>query len=154
MVRIRTSSAPEVLVPLDRASGEPLHRQLEQGLREAIRSGRLGPGCPETAGGLPTPRPAAQRSAADGRVRTSAGADVTDAYERGADHAVRLARASGATGAVLKARSPSCGCREVYDGSFTRTRVAGEGVTAERLRLEGLEVRSEEELSGWEPAPG
>jgi uncharacterized protein YbbK (DUF523 family) len=123
----------------------------------ALRSAhgaRLVPVCPETAGGLPTPRPAAERSASDGRVRTSSGADVTVAYERGADHAVRLARTTGATGAVLKARSPSCGCREVYDGSFTRTRVAGEGVTAERLRLEGLEVCSEEELSGWEPARG
>ena len=112
------------------------------------------PVCPETAGGLPTP--AAGRGALGVR-RPGAhvvGADVTDAYERGADHAVRLARATGATGAVLKARSPSCGCHEVYDGSFTRTRVAGEGVTAERLRLEGLEVRSEEELSGWEPARG
>lgn len=112
---------------------------------------RLVPVCPETAGGLPTPRPAAERSAADGRVRTEAGDDVTEAYERGAEHAVRVARAAGATAAVLKARSPSCGCREVYDGTFTRTRVAGEGVAAERLRLAGLEVRSEEELSGWAP---
>ena len=115
---------------------------------------RLVPVCPETAGGLPTPRPAAERSASDGRVRTEAGDDVTDAYERGAEQAVRLARATGATAAVLKARSPSCGCREVYDGSFTRSRGEGEGVTAERLRLEGLEVRSEEELSGWQPARG
>lgn len=120
----------------------------------ADHGARLVPVCPETAGGLPTPRPAAERSAIDGRVRTATGDDVTAAYELGAAHAARLALATGATGAVLKARSPSCGCREVYDGSFTRTRVAGEGVTAERLRLEGLEVRSEEELSGWEPSPG
>lgn len=116
---------------------------------------RLVPVCPETAGGLPTPRPAAERSAADGRVRTAAGDDVTSAYERGAAQAERLARAVGAGAAVLKARSPSCGCRRVYDGSFSRTLVAGEGVTAERLRLAGLQVRSEEELSGWEPTvPG
>lgn len=120
----------------------------------AVHGVRLVPVCPETAGGLPTPRPAAERSVVDGRVRTEAGDDVTDAYERGADHAVALARATSAHAAVLKARSPSCGCREVYDGSFTRTRVAGEGVTAERLRLAGLEVRSEEELSGWTPSPG
>jgi uncharacterized protein YbbK (DUF523 family) len=55
---------------------------------------------------------------------------VTDAYERGAAQAVRVAAASGAAGAVLKARSPSCGCHEVYDGTFSRTRVPGEGVTA------------------------
>lgn len=65
------------------------------------------PVCPETAGGLPTPRPAAERSAADGRVRTADGADVTAAYEKGAAAAVRLAVAVGASAAVLKARSPS-----------------------------------------------
>jgi uncharacterized protein YbbK (DUF523 family) len=109
--------------------------------------------CPETAGGLPTPRPAAERSIADGRVRTADGVDVTDAYRRGAAHAVALAAATGATAAVLKARSPSCGCHEVYDGSFTRTRVAGEGVAAEALRLAGLDVRSEDDVAaGWAPS--
>jgi len=108
--------------------------------------------CPETAGGLPTPRPSAERSAADGRVRTADGTDVTAAYERGARQAVVLAVAIGAEAAVLKARSPSCGCHEVYDGSFTRTRVAGAGVTAEALQNAGLEVVSEDDVAaGWAP---
>jgi uncharacterized protein YbbK (DUF523 family) len=59
---------------------------------------------------------------------------------------LRLAQAVGATSAVLKARSPSCGCDGIYDGSFTRTRVAGEGVTAEALRAAGITVCSEEEV--------
>jgi uncharacterized protein YbbK (DUF523 family) len=101
--------------------------------------------CPESVGGLPTPRPRAERQS-DGRVRTEDGTDVTEWYERGARHSVELARAAGASRAVLKARSPSCGCREVYDGTFTRTRVAGEGVTAEALRRAGVEVVSEEDL--------
>jgi uncharacterized protein YbbK (DUF523 family) len=109
------------------------------------RTRRLVPVCPEVAGGLPTPRPAAEIQPS-GRVCTAAGDDVTDAYERGAAHAVRLARAVGATGAVLKARSPSCGCHEVYDGSFTRTRVPGEGVTARALRAAGVPVWSEEDV--------
>jgi uncharacterized protein YbbK (DUF523 family) len=101
--------------------------------------------CPERAGGLPTPRAEAQRQA-DGTVRTVDGQDVTAFYERGADEAVRLARSVGATRAVLKARSPSCGCHEIYDGTFTRTRVPGEGVTAAALRAAGLDVMSEEDL--------
>jgi uncharacterized protein YbbK (DUF523 family) len=109
---------------------------------ELRRDRRLIPVCPETAGGLPTPRPAAEIQP-DGRVRTAAGDDVTDAYRRGAAQAVRLATAAGAAGAVLKARSPSCGCHEVYDGSFSRTRVAGEGVTARALREAGVPVWSE-----------
>jgi len=107
---------------------------------------RLVPVCPEVAGGLPTPRPAAERQP-DGRVRDVDGDDVTEWFERGAAHAVQVANATGATRAILKARSPSCGCHEIYDGSFTRTRVAGEGVTAQALRRAGLEVVSEEDVS-------
>ncbi len=101
--------------------------------------------CPETVGGLPTPRPAAERQS-DGRVRTADGTDVTDAYRRGAEAAVAMAAAVSAPRAVLKARSPSCGCHQVYDGSFSRTLVDGDGVTAEALRGAGLEVLSEEDL--------
>jgi uncharacterized protein YbbK (DUF523 family) len=102
--------------------------------------------CPETMGGLPTPRAAAELQR-DGRVVNVDGDDVTAAYERGAGAAVQVARITGAEQAVLKARSPSCGCREIYDGTFTRTRVAGEGMTARALREAGLAVRTEEEVS-------
>lgn len=122
----------------------------------ALASGRrLAPVCPEVMGGLTTPRPAAEVQA-DGTVRTASGDDVTDAYRRGAGAVVELARAMGVREAVLKARSPSCGCHEVYDGTFTRTRVVGEGVTARALREAGLTVRSEEDLAaaGEAPAPG
>lgn len=77
---------------------------------------------------------------------TASGDDVTDFYRRGADHAVALARAVGAEKAVLKARSPSCGCHQVYDGSHRGVLVDGEGVTAEALRVAGFEVISEEDL--------
>ena len=106
---------------------------------------RLIPVCPEVAGGLPTPRPAAELGA-DGRVRTASGEDVTGFYERGADHAVAVARAAGVARAVLKARSPSCGCHEIYDGTHRRVLVQGEGVTAAALRRAGIEVISEEDL--------
>ena len=101
--------------------------------------------CPEVAGGLPTPRPAAEVGH-DRRVRTAAGEDVTEFYERGARHAVSVALAVGARRAVLKARSPSCGCHQIYDGSHQGRLVAGEGVTAEALRRAGVEVLSEEDL--------
>ena len=98
--------------------------------------------CPETMGGLPTPRPAAERRR-DGRVVAVDGSDVTAAYARGAAATVELARASGARRAVLKARSPSCGCHQIY---VDDTLVDGEGVTAQTLREAGIEVRSEEDL--------
>lgn len=106
---------------------------------------RLIPVCPEVAGGMSTPRPAAERGS-DGLVRTAAGEDVTEFYERGAAHAVALAQAAGVERAVLKARSPSCGCHEIYDGTHRRVLVRGEGVTAAALRRAGIEVISEEDL--------
>ena len=107
---------------------------------------RLIPICPETAGGLPTPRPAAELQP-DGTVRTAAGDDVSVFYARGAAAAVALASVVGATEAVLKARSPSCGCAGVYDGTFSHTVRPGAGVTALALLQAGLSVRSEEDLT-------
>ena len=104
----------------------------------------LVPVCPEQLGGLPTPRPPAERQG--DAVRTQAGADVTEQYRRGAEEAARLCRLLGCQAAVLKERSPSCGSGEIYDGTFTGTRVPGDGVTAERLRAEGIPVYGESEL--------
>jgi uncharacterized protein YbbK (DUF523 family) len=114
------------------------------------RGRRLIPVCPESVGGLPTPRPAAEIQR-DGTVRTATGADVTPAYTRGARHAVALAQATGVEAAILKARSPSCGCHEIYDGTFTRTRIQGEGLTAHALRAAGIPVHSEEDIPPPEP---
>ena len=88
-------------------------------LLEALRAGghTAVPVCPEVYGGLPTPRPPAERQGC--RVTTCTGADVTAAYQKGADTAVRLAALTGCTAAVLKANSPSCGAGTIYDGSFS-----------------------------------
>ena len=114
---------------------------------------RLIPVCPEVAGGLPTPRPAAERDRVDGRVRTEDGTDVTPHYDRGAAHTVAVASAARAVGAVLKARSPSCGCHQIYDGTHARSLVPGEGITAAALRAAGVTVCSEEDLEQPGPLP-
>ena len=101
----------------------------------------LVPVCPEQLGGLPTPRPPAERQGE--AVRTQAGADVTEQYRRGAEEAARLCRLLGCQAAVLKERSPSCGSGEIYDGTFTGARVPGDGVTAERLRAVELLLKVE-----------
>jgi uncharacterized protein YbbK (DUF523 family) len=79
------------------------------------------------------------------------GDDVTAAYRRGAEAAVAVAKAVGATRAVLKARSPSCGSTAVYDGTFSRRLVPGRGVTAAALAAAGLEVGSEEDAAAAAP---
>ena len=99
------------------------------------------PLCPEQLGGLPTPRTPAERQGQ--RVVTEDGGDVTAEYQKGAEEALGLAKLLGAEGAVLKARSPSCGCGSIYDGSFTHRVVPGDGVTAETLRKAGIPLCTE-----------
>lgn len=103
----------------------------------------LVPVCPEQLGGLPTPRPPAER--VGGEVRTKYGVDVTEPYCRGAEEAVALARLLDCPCAVLKARSPSCGSGTIYDGTFTGTLVPGDGVAAAALKEAGVAVFTEEE---------
>ncbi|HNW04939.1 MAG TPA: DUF523 domain-containing protein [Oscillospiraceae bacterium] len=100
--------------------------------------------CPECDGGLPTPRPPAERRGES--VVTASGADVTEAYRRGAEIALRLAKELHADYAVLKAKSPSCGRGMIYDGGFTGTLVPGNGVTAELLLQNGVPVKTENDL--------
>lgn len=109
------------------------------------------PVCPEQLGGLPTPRPPAEIRA--GRVVTREGADVTDAYRRGAEATAALAKMLGCRHAILKARSPSCGCGRVYDGCFSRRLVDGDGFAAAALKREGVRVLTEEETVSLEASP-
>ena len=102
------------------------------------------PVCPEQLGGLPTPRPPAERQGAV--VRTQAGKDVTEQYTRGAREALRLYRLLDCDAAVLKERSPSCGHGQVYDGTFSATLTAGDGVTAELLAAHGIPVYGESRI--------
>ena len=101
----------------------------------------LVPVCPEQMGGLATPRLPAERQG--DRVVTKEGADVTAQYRRGAEEALRLCRLFHCQAALLKERSPSCGCGSVYDGTFTGALTAGDGVTAELLRAAGVPVYGE-----------
>lgn len=103
----------------------------------------LVPVCPEQLGGLPTPRPPAERR--DGRVVTQNG-DVTEQYRRGAEETLKLCRLLGCEAAVLKERSPSCGYGDIYDGTFSGTLTAGNGVTAELLSAHGIQVYGESQI--------
>lgn len=104
----------------------------------------LVPVCPERAGGLPTPRTPSERQGE--RVVMRDGHDVTEEYRRGAEYALAVFCREGCVAAVLKARSPACGCGAVYDGTFSGTLVPGDGVAAELLRANGVRVLTEEQI--------
>ena len=104
----------------------------------------LVPVCPEQLGGLPTPRPPAECHGE--RVVTRDGADVTAQYRRGAREALALCRMFHCDAALLKERSPSCGHGQIYDGSFSRCLIPGDGVTAALLRENGILVYGESQI--------
>ena len=118
---------------------------LEEDKLAALRARyRLIPVCPESAGGLPTPRAPSERQGE--KVVSKLGQDVTGEYRKGADTALYLARRYGCTRALLKERSPSCGSGAIYDGSFTGTLIPGDGVAAESLKAAGISVYGESQI--------
>ena len=95
-------------------------------------------------GGLPTPRTPAERRGRD--VITRKGIVVTREFQRGVYQSVQLAKQYGCKVALLKANSPSCGCGFIYDGTFTHTLIAGDGMLTEALKDEGIHVFTEKEI--------
>lgn len=127
---------------------------LDSRIRELVSQGKAMLVCPEQLGGCPTPRPAAEFdgvTGADvldgkGRVRYEDGNYVTEEFIKGAVEVLEIAKTIGAKKAILKARSPSCGCGLVHDGSFSGRLVEGNGVTAELLIRNGIDVITENEI--------
>lgn len=113
-------------------------------LSELMALAELIPVCPEILGGLPTPRPPAERRG--DLVITCEGGDVTEAYARGARESLHLAQMFGARLALMKERSPSCGAGEIYDGSFTHARIPGDGTASALLKAHGIEVYGESRI--------
>ena len=103
------------------------------------------PICPEVMGGLPTPRVPSE--ICGDRVLMKDGHDVTENYNRGAQTALRLARENGCTVAILKEKSPSCGSGLIHNGLFDGGLVAGDGITAQLLKKEGIRVLGESEIT-------
>ena len=102
------------------------------------------PVCPEQLGGLPPPRPSAEF--VGGTVRTKDGASVDLEYREGAKKALEIAKNAHAELAILQSRSPSCGVKEIYDGSFTGKKIPGQGVFARLLSASGIRVMDIEDL--------
>lgn len=121
------------------------HKQVRSDILDRWRSeGRLVAVCPEEAGGLGTPRPASERLG--DRVLAKTGDDVTNAFQKGAEAALALAKRHGCRFALLKESSPSCGSSLIHDGAFQGRKIPGQGVTTELLRAHGVRVFNENEI--------
>jgi len=100
--------------------------------------------CPEVAGGLPIPRAAAEIQGSS--IVTLAGDDVSKQFDQGAQKALEICQQHDIHMAILKEGSPSCGVTEINDGTFTHTKVVGQGITARLLQAYGIKVFSEHQL--------
>ena len=96
------------------------------------------PVCPEVAGGLPVPR--RRSEIVSGAVMNDAGESVDAAFRAGAAECLQIAKDEGIDLAILQPRSPSCGVKQVYDGSFSGRLVDGSGVFAALLKENGFRV--------------
>lgn len=102
------------------------------------------PVCPEQLGGLPTPRENSEIKRK--RVITVSGKDKTENMKKGAEETLKIAKLFNIKQAILKQKSPSCGCGKIYDGTFSGKIIKGDGVTTALLKKNKIKVISEEDI--------
>ena len=121
-----------------------------QAVCDFARGHQVVPVCPEVLGGLPTPRCPAE--IVQGVVTNKEGINVDREFRAGAAKALAIAKENGVELAILQSRSPSCGVKEIYDGTFSGTKIPGQGVFAKMLMDEGVESYTEQFVPRWKEA--
>jgi uncharacterized protein YbbK (DUF523 family) len=117
---------------------------LSENVKKLVEEGKAIMVCPEVEGKLPIPRhPCEIRN---NKVVNTQNEDKTVEFILGAEKVLELAKKHNIKKAILKEKSPSCGSSFIYDGTFSRTLIKGQGVTTKLLRENGIEVISDEEL--------
>lgn len=127
---------------------------LDARVLKLLKEGKAMPVCPEQLGGQETPRAPHEIINGNGldvlegkaRILGPGDDDVTAKFIKGAYETLDIAKAVGASIAILKARSPSCGVSEIYDGTFSGTKRNGNGVTTQLLLSKGMKIFTEENL--------
>ena len=129
-----------------------------EALLDLIKTSNVMSVCPEVLGGLLTPREPAEIVGGDGqavldgtaKVISMTGQDVTDNFIKGAYATLKRAQELNVSMIILKENSPSCGSSMIYDGTFSGSKVVGNGVTAALLKRNGIKVFSEENYAKTE----
>ena len=103
--------------------------------------------CPEVMGELPTPRVPGEIKG--DKVINLDGFDVTNEYQKGALKTLEIARQNDIKIAILKSNSPSCGCGKIYDGTFSKTLIDGDGITSKLFKEKGILVLNEENFMDY-----
>ncbi len=111
---------------------------------EMVKKGQAIPLCPEILGGLAIPRPKVEQRG--GRILSENGQDLTQQYEAGGEKALQIAKLVNCKKAILKSKSPTCGCGMIYDGTFSGTLIHGDGIFCALLKKTGISVYTENEI--------
>jgi len=112
------------------------------------------PVCPEQLGGLSTPRAPQEIQGGTGddilngkcKVINKEGQDVTREFTKGAEETLKIARQLNIREFIAKSGSPSCGCGQIHDGTFSGKLIDGDGITTALLKRNGIKIMPEEEL--------
>lgn len=113
-------------------------------LAEFLKDKQVVPICPEVLAGFPIPRPRIERRGT--LILNEHGEDVTEACLMGVSKALMILEGQGIDLVILQSRSPSCGVKQIYDGTFTGKKINGQGVFAEALTGAGYVVMDIEDL--------
>ncbi len=113
-------------------------------VRKFLEGHQVIPVCPEVMGGLPVPRSPAE--IVNGVVTNAEGISVDREFRLGAEKALQIALEEHAQLAILQSRSPSCGAKEIYDGTFSKRKIPGKGIFAALLEEAGIPVIDLEDL--------
>lgn len=123
------------------------HHHLIEELMTLYQQGKVIAVCPEVLGGLPIPRDPAEIQNTDPLfIQTNHGQNVTQEYISGAKKALKMFLDNDVKVAILKFRSPSCGCDGVYDGTFTHTLAKGQGVFAKMCQEHNIKLFHENQI--------
>ncbi len=102
------------------------------------------PVCPEMLGGLPCPRKPVEWVGE--RVLTKDGDDCTEAFRLGVQRTMEIIEGRRIDLAILQSRSPTCGVKQIYDGTFSGTRINGMGALARALKERGIPLMDAEDV--------
>lgn len=109
-----------------------------------IKGHKVIPVCPEVAGGLPIPRIPVELQ--NGRAINANGEDVTEFFQAGTEKTMARLAEEHIDLAILQPRSPSCGYKQIYDGTFTKTLIEGKGMFAQALAEAGIPMMDADHL--------
>ncbi|MBQ2412746.1 MAG: DUF523 domain-containing protein [Anaerotignum sp.] len=113
-----------------------------QNVLDYIEGHEVIPVCPEVTGGMPVPRIPVELN--NGGAINRDGEDVTEFFQKGVK--LTMEKMQDIDLAILQPRSPSCGCKQIYDGSFTKTLIDGKGMFAQALAEAGIPMMDGDDI--------